>query len=73
MADHARDPGHRVVFWADATQPWAQVYTNPTRDAMAIEPMTCGPDAFNEGPTHDSLTVLQPGETTTSVWGIRIG
>lgn len=65
-------PQRRVVFWADETQPWAQVYTNPTRDAMAIEPMTCGPDAFNEGPTHDSLTILEPGQSTRSEWGIRV-
>lgn len=60
------------MFWADHTQAWAQVYTTPTRDAMAIEPMTCGPDAFNEGPTHDSMTVLDPGDSTRSVWGIRV-
>lgn len=65
-------PERRVVFWADHTQAWAQVYTTPTRDAMAIEPMTCGPDAFNEGPTHDSMTVLEPGDSTRSVWGIRV-
>lgn len=64
-------PRHTVVFWADETQPWAQVFTTPTRDAMAIEPMTCGPDAFNEGVTHDSLTVLEPGDSAVSVWGIR--
>lgn len=64
-------PERRVVFWADATLPWAQVFTTPTRDAMAIEPMTCGPDAFNEGVTHDSVTVLDPGQSTVSVWGIR--
>ena len=62
----------RVVFWADDTQPWGQIYTNPTRDAMAIEPMTCGPDAFNEGPTSDGVIVLEPGEETLSVWGIRV-
>lgn len=65
-------PVHKVVFWADETLPWAQVFTTPTRDAMAIEPMTCGPDAFNEGPTHDSVIVLEPGERSRSVWGIRV-
>ena len=34
--------------------------------------MTCGPDAFNEGPTHDGLMVLEPGDETTSRWGIRV-
>ncbi len=65
-------PEHRVLFWADETQPWVQIFTTPTRDAMAIEPMTCGPDAFNEGPTHDSVIVLEPGDQARSVWGIRV-
>lgn len=64
--------GRRVTMWADDSLPWAQVFTPPSRDALAIEPMTCGPDAFNLGPTHDSLRVLQPGEATHSMWGIRI-
>ena len=58
-------------FWADETLPWVQVYTNPTRDAIAVEPMTCGPDAFNEGPTRAGLITLAPGASTRSVWGIR--
>jgi aldose 1-epimerase len=32
--------------------------------------MTCGPDAFNEGPTHDALRVLAPGHTFVGQWGI---
>jgi len=36
-----------------------------------VEPMTCGPDAFNEGPTHDDLIVLGPGERFTGRWGVR--
>ena len=64
--------GRTTTFWADETLPWGQIYTTPERDAIAIEPMTCGPDAYNEGPTHDSLIVLEPGQLTTSVWGIRV-
>ena len=60
-----------IAFWADETLPWVQVYTNPTRDAIAVEPMTCGPDAFNEGPTRAGLITLAPGASTRSVWGIR--
>ena len=48
------------------------MYTNPTRDAIAVEPMTCGPDAFNDGPTHDGVQVLKPGESTTTTWGVRV-
>ncbi|MFT3887045.1 MAG: aldose epimerase [Arachnia sp.] len=60
-----------IAFWADETLPWGQVYTTPERDAIAIEPMTCGPDAFNEGPTRAGLITLEPGASTRSVWGIR--
>jgi aldose 1-epimerase len=60
-----------IAFWADETLPWVQIYTNPDRDAIAVEPMTCGPDAFNEGPTRAGLITLEPGASTRSVWGIR--
>jgi aldose 1-epimerase len=59
--------------WAGAGFDWLQVYTGADqRDiGIAIEPMTCGPDAFNPGPTHGSLRVLRPGEEFTGTWGIR--
>ena len=37
------------------------------RRGLAIEPMTCAPDAFNSGA---GLVVLQPGEVHTATWGI---
>jgi aldose 1-epimerase len=38
------------------------------RKAIAVEPMTCPPNAFVTG--HD-LIVLQPGADLTHTWGIR--
>ena len=64
---------HTVEVWADEMMPWVQVYTRPERDAVAVEPMTCGPDAFNDGPTHDDLVILSAGQTHTSTWGVRAG
>ncbi|WP_353081865.1 aldose 1-epimerase family protein [Tessaracoccus lapidicaptus] len=64
--------GRTVTLWADESLPWGQVFTHPDRVALAVEPMTCGPDAFNEGPTHDGLIVLEPGEGSRSVWGFRV-
>ncbi|RMB58927.1 aldose 1-epimerase family protein [Tessaracoccus antarcticus] len=64
---------HTIEVWADESLPWVQVYTRPERDAIAVEPMTCGPDAFNEGPTHDGLIVLAPEESHVAVWGLRAG
>lgn len=69
--------GAGVVLWADEVFRWAQVYTPPNfpgpdepdqRRAVAVEPMTCGVNAFNTG--RDVLT-LEPGETWSASWGLR--
>ena len=59
-------------LWGDESFGWTQVFTGgPKRDvSIAVEPMSCGPDAFNEGPTHADLIVLQPGEEFLGRWGI---
>lgn len=46
---------------------YLQVYTPPTRNSIAIEPMTCAPNAFNN---EDGLIVLSPGERISLSWGI---
>lgn len=66
-------PERTVTMWADEQLPWCQMHTRPGRVALAVEPMTCGPDAFNEGPTHDGLIRLAPGESTTGTWGVSVG
>lgn len=59
--------------WGDEL-PWVQVHTadqpNPDvhRLGLAVEPMTCPPDAFNSGV---DLIVLQPGESSSAAWTIR--
>ena len=66
-----QDATHAFELWADESMPWVQVFTPPARNAIAVEPMTCGPDAFNQGVTHDDLITLAPGDSTRSVWGVR--
>ena len=67
-----RGPEHGVRVWGDESVPWVQVYTTrPDRHAVAVEPMTCGPDAFNPGPTHADVVVLPPGASWRGTWGIR--
>jgi galactose mutarotase-like enzyme len=68
------DAQHGVVVWMDASHPYAMIYSGDTlgdvarrRHGLAIEPMTCAPDAFNSGA---GLLVLQPGESHSSTWGI---
>ena len=62
-----------VQLWWDDTHRWVQLYTTDRPDpaqnrvALAIEPMTCPPDAFRSGV---DLITLAPGETHRSVWGI---
>ncbi len=38
------------------------------RQGLAVEPMTCPPNAFRTG---EDVTRLAPGETTTASWGLR--
>ncbi len=68
------DGTHGVVVWMDASHRYAMIYSGDTlgdltrrRHGLAIEPMTCAPDAFNSGA---GLVILQPGEMHTSTWGI---
>jgi len=64
----------RTALWADAAYRWLQVFTGDPlepefrRTALAVEPMTCPPNAFVSG---DDLVVLQPRETVSCRWGIR--
>jgi aldose 1-epimerase len=61
-----------VEMWLDTAFPYIQAYTAagfaPGEDAIAVEPMSCAPDAFNTG---DGLVTLQPGETWSGSWGVR--
>lgn len=59
-------------LWAGPGLDWVQVFTgNARRDlSIAVEPMSCGPDAFNPGPTHGGLVVLEPGQSKSYEWGI---
>jgi aldose 1-epimerase len=83
MTDLSRDPDGRwrvtlvlgdryAELWGDETMRWTQIFTGgPNRDgSIAVEPMTCGPDAFNPGPTHGDMKALAPGETFIGHWGI---
>ena len=37
------------------------------RRSIAVEPMTCPPNAFRSG---EALILLTPGDSTTGVWGL---
>jgi aldose 1-epimerase len=65
-------PDGGVELWADPDFRWVQVFTpddHPDRGrAVAVEPMTCPPDALNSG---TDLITLEPGESWTGSWGLR--
>ena len=54
--------GYVMAFTADTVEPAGR-----RRQAMAIEPMTCPPDALRSG---TDLVRLEPGASWRAVWGI---
>jgi galactose mutarotase-like enzyme len=67
--------GRRLVLWTDSGCPWLVLFSadplpsDERRRGLAVEPMTCPPDAFRSG---EDLIALQPGETATLSWGIDV-
>jgi aldose 1-epimerase len=70
-AAEVRTPGGGARLWFDDVFRYLQVFTldalTPGQPAIAIEPMTCAPNAFNSG---DGLVVLEPDGTWFGSWGI---
>lgn len=62
--------GHRV--WFDDAYQYVQLFTGDhpavERRGVAVEPMTCPPNAFRTG---EHLVVVQPGEVFRSSWGLE--
>ena len=74
-----RDPdrGRSMVLWMDDRYRYLMLFTGDSltdarrrRAGLAVEPMTCPPNAFQSG---EGLAVLEPGERFTSSWGIGLG
>ena len=71
-----RDPrsGRCLRLWTDATFRYLMVFTGDTlqppehrRRAVAVEPMTCPPDALRSG---RDLIAIEPGGQWHGTWGI---
>jgi len=72
-----RDPdaGAAVELWIDHSYRWLQVYTGEglspqPRAGLAVEPMTCPPNAFRSS---TDVVRLEPGASQEAEWGIRAG
>jgi aldose 1-epimerase len=72
---HLSAPGGgetEVSLWVDEGYGYLMLFTGDplpdvNRRSLAIEPMTCAPNAFRSG---DGLLVLDPGQSFTATWGI---
>jgi aldose 1-epimerase len=66
-----------LTVWMDTAFDYVVLYSGDPlpeahrRRSLAIEPMTCGSDAFNH--PEWGLQVLAPGEVLTGVWGVSVG
>jgi len=67
-------PDAEIALWAGPGYRWLQVFTGDTlgpdtrRRALAVEPMTCPPNAFVTG---IDLLTIEPGGSATQQWGIQ--
>jgi len=73
----AADGSRAVTLWMDAAYRWLMLFTGDAlspaskrRTGLAVEPMTCPPNALQTG---EGLVVLEPGETFSGAWGITPG
>jgi aldose 1-epimerase len=66
-----RGPRGELELAADESWPWLQVYTGDgmpegrRRRSLAVEPMTCPPNALADGV---DLLVLEPGDESSGAW-----
>lgn len=64
-----------VRLWMDESYPYVQIFTGDTlpatrrRKGIAVEPMTCPPNAFATGV---DVRRLEPDETIAIAWGLRV-
>jgi aldose 1-epimerase len=67
-----RDDASAVTLWMDDSYPYLMLFTGDSladvnRRSLAVEPMTCPPNAFR---TKESLIVLEPQGMWAGEWGI---
>lgn len=66
--------GWQVAVWADESYPFIELYTSHTqpephwRTGLGVEPMTCAPNAYRTG---EGLNRLEPGESSSAIWGVQ--
>ena len=69
------DGRRQVAMWLDGAFDYLMAFTGDTLDeatrrrSIALEPMTCAPDAFHNCM---GLQVLEPGQRVTARWGLVV-
>src|SRR5262245_59285708 len=66
------DDGSELTLWVDGSYGYLMVFTGDPlpdvdRRALAVEPMTCPPNAFRTG---EAVIRLEPGASFTGTWGL---
>jgi aldose 1-epimerase len=66
--------GDGIVLWMDEAYPYVMLFTGDplpdvARRSLAVEPMTCPPNAFRTG---KDVVSLEPGGSHASTWGLDI-
>lgn len=69
---HEPESGAGLTLWVDEAYGYLMVFTGDplpdvNRRSLAVEPMTCPPNAFRTG---EGVTVLEPGASTSATWGL---
>jgi aldose 1-epimerase len=70
------DGSPTITVWMDPSFAFVMVFSGDTlelarrRRGLAIEPMTCAPDAYRSGL---GLQVVEPGRQSTAAWGVTPG
>ena len=65
--------GDGLTFWVDESFGYLMIFTGDplpdvNRRSVAVEPMTCPPNAFRSG---TDVITLDPGASWTGAWGVR--
>jgi aldose 1-epimerase len=65
-------PGEGLTLWVDEAYDYLMLFSGDPlpdveRRSLAVEPMTCPPNAFRTG---EALVRLEPGSSCASAWGI---
>jgi aldose 1-epimerase len=66
------DEGTSLTLWVDEAYRYLMLFTGDPlpdvrRRSLAVEPMTCPPNAFRSG---EGVVVLAPGASATAAWGL---